>query len=143
MINMHGISGKILNWIRNFPSNRQQKVKVGNIFYKTTDVTSGVPQGSILGPILLIIYINALPDCVSSTCKIFADDTKLYNFSSKQIFLQIDSNSLKCWSDMWQLHFNIKNARFFTLVQTILIFIKKLIMKKHRCTLTNVLQNVT
>ena len=41
---MHGISGPILNWIRNFLSERQQKVKVGNIFSKTNDVTSGVPR---------------------------------------------------------------------------------------------------
>ena len=52
-------------------------MKVGNIFFTTTDVTSGVPQGGILGSIMSIIYINDLPDCVSYTCKIFADDTKM------------------------------------------------------------------
>ena len=102
-LNMHDISGAILNWIRNFLSKRQQKVKVGNIFSKTSDVTNGVPQGSILGPILFRIYINNLPNCVSSTCKIFADDTTLYNFSSKSSVLQKDLNSLQHWSDLWQL----------------------------------------
>ena len=63
-LNMHGISGTILNLIRNFLSERQQMVKVGNIFSKTSDVTSGEPQGS-------------------SKCEIFADDAKLYNFSLK------------------------------------------------------------
>ena len=76
----------ILNWIRNFLCERQQDVKAGNIFYKTTDMTSGVSQGSILGPILFIIYINDLPDCVSSSCKIFADDTKFYNFFKVKCF---------------------------------------------------------
>ena len=49
-------------------------MKVGSIFSKTTGVTSSVPQGSILGPILFMIYISDLPDCVSSTCKLFADN---------------------------------------------------------------------
>ena len=56
-LNIHGISRAMLNWIINFLSKRQQKVKVCHIFSKTTDVISGVPQSSILGPILFIIYI--------------------------------------------------------------------------------------
>ena len=63
---MHGISGTILNWIRNFLSKIQQTVYVGSIFSKA-DVTSGVSQGTMLNPILFIIYINNLHDCVSST----------------------------------------------------------------------------
>ena len=64
---------------------------------------------SIFGPILFISYINNLPDCVSSTCKIFADYTKLYSFSSKSCVLQNDLNLLHCWSDVWQLQFNKKS----------------------------------
>ena len=85
-------------------------------------MTSCVPQGilyTILGPILFIIYVNDLSDCVSSTCKMFADDAKLYNFSSESSVLQKDFNSLQHWSDLWQLQFNIEYARFFTLVQTV------------------------
>ena len=66
-LNMRGISGTLQNWIRKFLSKRQQKVKVSNNYSKTTDVTSGVPRSSILSPILFIININDLPDCVSST----------------------------------------------------------------------------
>ena len=59
-------------------------------------MTNGVPQGSILGPILSMININDLPDCVSSTCKKFAYDTKLYNLSLKSSVLQKDLNSFQC-----------------------------------------------
>ena len=97
---MHGISGTILNWIRNLIPERQQKVKIGNIFYNTTDVISGVPQGSIPSPMVFIIYVNNLPDCVYSTCNIFADDTKLHNSSSKSSVLIKDLNSLQYQSDL-------------------------------------------
>ena len=77
-------------------------------------MTCGGRQGSILGPILFLIYINDLPDRVSSTCKIFADDTNLLNFSSKSSVLRKDLYLLQRCSDLWQLQFNIKNARFYT-----------------------------
>ena len=50
--------------------------RVGNLYSEPAQVTCGIPQGSILGPILFALFINDLPDCVSSCCKIFADDTK-------------------------------------------------------------------
>ena len=62
-------------------------------------MTSDAPEGRILGPVLPIIYINNLPDCVSSKCIIFADDTKLCIFSSKSSALQIDLESLQRWCD--------------------------------------------
>jgi len=72
-------------------------------------VLSGIPQGSVLGPILFVIFINDLPEVVSSTAKIFADDTKLFSSvmtedDHKQ--LQNDLNSLIKWSEDWQLGFN-------------------------------------
>ena len=68
---------------------------------------SGIPQGSILGPVLFIIFINDLPDWVKSNCKIFADDIKLYNESAKCIQLQNDINELQKWSAKWNLFFNV------------------------------------
>ena len=102
----YGITGNILLWIKDFLSNRKQAVKVGSNFSNMIDVTSGIPQGSTLGPILFTIFINDLPDQVESYCKIFADDTKIYNITSESKQLQDDINSMIMWSEHWQLYFN-------------------------------------
>ena len=105
-LNGYGISGSILNWIRSFLEDRTQRVRVDSEFSSTTKVTSGIPQGSILGPILFTIFINDLPDAIESICKIFADDTKIYNTTKNYLKIQHDLNSLQAWSEKWQLYFN-------------------------------------
>ena len=65
----YGVAGKLLNWIRDFLSNRKQRVRVGDCMSTEKDVTSGIPHGSILGPVLFTIFINDLPDEVNSFCK--------------------------------------------------------------------------
>ena len=102
----YGISGNLLNWIENFLTDRRQRVKVNSSLSKYTPVTSGIPQGSILGPLLFIIYINDLPECIDSICKIFADDTKAYDSCKKSASIQNDLFSLLAWSEKWQLYFN-------------------------------------
>lgn len=105
----YGIDGDILNWITKFLSNRVQRVRVGNTLSSALPVESGVPQGSILGPVLFLIFINDLPDNVNSSCKIFADDTKIYSRISSQEdheSLQNDINELFNWSMTWKLMFN-------------------------------------
>ena len=104
-----GIRGKVLDWISSFLSNRRQRVVLRNGVSSWRDVTSGVPQGSILGPILFLIYVNDIPDSVQSTAKMFADDTKLYrkvqNLRDCDT-LQEDLNTLASWSQTWLLNFN-------------------------------------
>ena len=71
--------GKIHKWIKPFMTGRTQTVTVRGASSHVADVVSGVPQGSVLGPILFIIYINDLPDHVSCNIQMFADDTKINN----------------------------------------------------------------
>ena len=105
-----GITGKILHWIENFLLNRRQQVVVGTEKSSWLPVKSGIPQGSVLGPILFVIFINDLPENVkSSLLKIFADDTKLFKTISSiqdRNDLQQDLNALADWSKKWQLPFN-------------------------------------
>ena len=86
----YGIVGNVLKWIQAFLSGRTQKVRINDAVSSKADVLSGIPQGSILGPILFTIFINDLPDSVQSNCKIFADDTKVYNNSKNHAKLQSD-----------------------------------------------------
>ena len=104
-----GVRGKVLDWIEAFLTNRRQRVVLRNGTSGWQHVKSGVPQGSILGPLLFLIYVNDMPDSISSTSKMFADDTKAY----REIIriddcqrLQEDLNSLQCWSLTWLLGFN-------------------------------------
>jgi hypothetical protein len=107
----YGIEGNLLNWIQSFLTGRQQQVVINGIISKPTDVTSGIPQGSVLGPLLFIIYINDLPDVISSGSEIFlfADDTKLFRsiFNPKDCdTLQNDINSMCSWTDNSLLRFH-------------------------------------
>ena len=110
----YGIEDPLLLWIRNFLQDRKQRVCVGDSKSEWKDITSGVPQGSVLGPTLFVIYINDLPDVVESVCKIFADDTKLYReiyTPADQLILQEDLLSLCKWSEDWLLEFSIPKCK--------------------------------
>ena len=108
----YGFTGNIiLKWIANFLVSRTHVVRVGNDYSSSTNVLSGIPQGSILGPLLFTIFINDLPDGLSGCCKIFADDTKLYDVSFNHVRLQNDIKSLQIWSDKWKLFFNMDKCK--------------------------------
>ena len=105
----YGITRPLFRWLESFLIGRKQKVVLNGEESDWTNVTSGIPQGSVLGPILFLIYINDLPDVVNSIVKLFADDTKIYanvNTIENQERLQEDINNLMEWSNSWQLKFN-------------------------------------
>ena len=92
-------------------------MKVNGCFSPWTEVTSGIPQGSVLGPILFLLYINDLPDEAQCEMKIFADDTKAFNNVECEediCKLQKDIDSLCEWSEKWQLHFNAEKCSHMT-----------------------------
>ena len=73
----HGITGSTINWIEKWLADREQRVVINGICSRLTAVISGVLQGSILGPLLFIIFINDLDDGVVNKISKFADHTKL------------------------------------------------------------------
>ena len=110
-LSAYGINGPLLKWISCFLLNRFQKDRVGEEYSKITPVGSGIPQGSVLGPLLFIIFINDLPENLECCCKIFADDTKLYGKTEDHRSLQRDIFKLLDWSNTWQLHFNTSKCK--------------------------------
>ena len=114
----YGIDGKILEWIKSFLQNRTQSVKVNGIFSNVASVKSGVPQGSVLGPILFILYINDLPDVIQSDVLLFADDTKIFrsiNSAKDAELLQSDIDALSRWSQDWLINFNLEKCHVLTM----------------------------
>ena len=111
-----GIQGTLLQWIDNFLSDRSQRVKVNSSYSTWKSVTSGVPQGSVLGPILFIAYINDFPLLLKSYCKMFADDAKLYGKAENDAdneSIQHDLNRYVTWAKDWLMVFNRKYGDLF------------------------------
>ena len=110
----HGIGISIINWIEQWLTDRRQRVVVDGEVSNGKPVLSGVPQGSVLGPILFLIYINDLEEGVTSKILKFADDTKLFrkikgNGDKQQ--LQDDIDKLIKWSEKWQMLFNFHKCK--------------------------------
>jgi len=105
----YGIHGNHLSWMESFLTKRVQTVICEGATSTSSPVTSGVPQGSVLGPLLFLTYINDLPNGLASTFKLFADDTLLYGVvvdDSDYDNLQDDLNKLEIWQNEWQMEFN-------------------------------------
>ena len=110
----YGIGTELIEWIRNYLSGRKQQVSINGETSKWHDVTSGIPQGSVLGPIMFVSFINDLPDIVDSTVYLFADDTKIFNVISEQKnkdTLQRDLQKLTEWSNTWLLRFHPEKCK--------------------------------
>ena len=102
----YGIDDKIWTWISNF---LKQRVVVDGIQSDLVTVDSGVPQGTVLGPILFLLHINDLPSVISSKVRLFADDCLVYReikSRQDQNDLQKDLNLLESWGSTWGMRFN-------------------------------------
>ena len=91
-------------------TNRKQRVVLNGQSSSWTNVKAGVPQGSILGPLLFLIYINDLADGLSSNTKLFADDTSLFSVIHDSVITTLELNSdlsrIKQWAFQWKMSFN-------------------------------------
>ena len=110
-----GISGNLLNWIKAVLTNRTQSVKVADSLSNKIMVTSGVPQGSVLGPTLFVIFINDIADILidlNVTMKLFADDVKMYSVVdigiSSDLLLACDR--LMKWAETWQMDIAVQKC---------------------------------
>ena len=110
----HGMGNSIINWIEQWLTDRRQRVVVDGEVSSWKSVLSGVPQGSVIGPILFLVYIDDLEEGVTGNILKFADDTKLFR-KTKEIGdkkkLQDYIDKLVRWSEKWQMLFNVGKCK--------------------------------
>ena len=123
----YGITNQTLNWIRAFLQQRSQRVVIRGSTSESFAVTSGVPQGSVLGPILFLIFINDLPLEIISPLSLFADDSKVFSrivadknkkkgqAENGNVLLQKDLNSIASWAKKWKMEFNVDKCKIMHL----------------------------
>ena len=99
-LNGYGIQGDIIMWIGDCLKEHKQRVQINRTSSDWADVVSVIPQGSVLGPTLCLVYINDLSDVVCSLVKLFADDAKIF------AVVKLDLHNVADWSDKWQIKFN-------------------------------------
>ena len=106
----NGISGSLLKVFKHFLTNRKQRVALNGQSSSWTNVKAGVPQGSILGPLLFLIYNNDLAHGLTSNTKLFADDTSLFSVIHDSVITTSELNSdifrIKQWAFQWKMGFN-------------------------------------
>ena len=109
-LKQNGISGQLLNLFDNYLSDRKQRVTLNGSVSELTSIESGVPQGSILGPLLFLVYINDLEKNIISNIKFFADDTMLFSIVKDPDLTANDLNHdldvISKWAHQWKLEFN-------------------------------------
>ena len=113
-IQSYGCVGKLLEWLHDYLRDRSAKVRVDGILSRELFMTSGVPQGSVLGPILFLIYINDLPKLLNCKVLIFADDIKIWTTIcciDDCLRLQKDLTTLHAWSIRNKLPFNFSKCK--------------------------------
>ena len=109
-LEQNGITGNLLKFFKSYLHNRKQRVVLNGVYSDYLLIESGVPQGSVLGPLLFLIYINDLGVGIKSNVNFFADDTMLYNIvnlpSESAVALNHDLEIIQRWTYQWKMVFN-------------------------------------
>ena len=116
----YGIRGNLHKWLSSFLKDRQMNVVVEGEHSESAYVESGVPQGTVLGPLMFLCHINDLPDCVKSQVRLFADDCLIYREIKTQKdhqILQNDLKELENWAAKWGMRFNAKKCYILSIRQ--------------------------
>ena len=116
--NSYKLEHSALNWFVSYLSDRRQRVIVNGKTSEWTPVLSGVPEGSLLAPLLFSLFINDLPRDVDSGCLLYADDVKIYRkivSPADGLLLQEDLRRLEAWSVRWGLTLNPSKCKSFTM----------------------------
>ena len=105
-----GIRGTLLQWFKAYLQNRKQRVSLNGQLSDIEVINAGVPQGSILGPLLYIIYMNDIVDTIGDNIRLYADDCSIYVIGKNQMEiadkLNEDLERIALWADMWKVKFN-------------------------------------
>jgi len=105
-LSAYGFRGQLFEWLKDFLTGRRQRVKIGDSYSDWSSILSGVPQGSVLGPMLFLVFINDLPEALTGCIKLFADDTKIYSTVSTDSDFRILQENLQRamqWSEDWEM----------------------------------------
>ena len=112
-LHYYGIRNHTLSWIGAFLSSRTQTTVVTGVHSSYVKVASGLPQGSVLGPMLFLLYINDINNAIKSQIKLFADDGVLYRNirnQNDQVILQNDLDTISSWAEKWLMEININKC---------------------------------
>lgn len=110
----YGVRDDLIKWFHSFLNNRKQRVLLGDVVSDWKSVTSGVPQGSVIGPLLFVIYINDLPERFGNHSKLYADDSKIIAIIkdiNSRSNLQNDIDKLTNWTDDWLMRLNASKCK--------------------------------
>ena len=114
-LQQYGISDNLLHWFGSYLSNRVQRVIIDGCHSSWANLRAGVPQGSVLGPLLFLLYINDLTNCVSTNIRLFADDAVIFehgtNIHTLCNSLQNDLFRINEWADQWLVKFSPENVK--------------------------------
>ena len=116
----YGVDGNVHGWISSWLTNRSQRVTLDGTSSNEVNVRSGVPQGTVLGPLMFLIYINDIGENITSNLRLFADDSLVYfaiETPQDCLTLQKDLDKLSLWASKWQMTFNVTKCKTLSITR--------------------------